>query len=255
MFIDTHSHLYDDKLKNDIENILLRARENKVEKIIVAGCDIPSCEDVIELSKKYPEIYVNIGIYPQYADNYNKNIENRLKELAKNEKVVGIGEIGLDFTYENVSREIQKETLLKQIKLAHELKLPIVLHGRDSYGELVNLLKENKELISYGGTFHCFTGSKELAKEIVKLGFYISVGGVSTFQNSVNVKEMIKTVPLENLILETDSPYLAPVPKRGKINEPSFIPFTAENLAELKGVSKEEIEEITTKNAKRLFNI
>lgn len=251
MFIDTHSHLYDEKFKDNIDKIITNALESKVEKIIVAGTDIESCKQTLHLAEKYDCLYASVGFYPQYVEKYN---EKELINLAKNKKVVAIGEIGIDKTYD-VSLDKQKEVFLKQLRLACELHLPVVIHGRESYGEIVNILKANKELLKFGGTFHCYTGSKELAKEIVKLGFCISVGGVSTFANSTNVKEMIKSLPLENLILETDCPYLAPVPMRGRVNQPAYIPYIAQNLAELKGVSVEKIEEITTKNAKRLFNL
>lgn len=254
MFIDTHCHLYDDKYEN-VDEIVKNAIENGVKKMLVAGCDIPSCKKAIELAEKYPEIYACVGIYPEFAENYDKNTEKTLKEMLKNEKVVAVGEIGLDYTYENVSKEKQKEVLKNQLKLAKEFQKPVVLHGRDCYGELVSILKENKELLSCKGTFHCFTGSRELAKEIIKLGFFISIGGVSTFEKATNVREMTKSVDLDYLILETDSPYLSPHPFRGKINQPANIIYIAKSLADLKGVDLKEIEEKTTKNAKGLFRI
>lgn len=255
MFIDTHCHLYDEKLKGKIKEIVDLAKENGVGRFIVAGCDIPSCREAIKLAEMYDEIYACVGFYPEKANEYDEKAEGQLREMLVHEKVVGVGEIGLDYSYESVSKQRQKEVLLRQIMLANEFKKPVVLHGRDTYGDLFSLLKENKNLINYKGTFHCYTGSFELAKEIIKLGFYISVGGVSTFQNAVNVKEMIKKIDIENIILETDSPYLAPVPMRGKINEPKFIPFIAENLANLKNMTIKDVEEKTTKNAKGLFKI
>ena len=254
MFIDTHCHLYDEGLIENIDQIIENAIGAGVEKMIVAGCDIPSSLQCVELAKKYPQIYACVGFYPEYADKYNEDAEKALKEMAKCEKVVGIGEIGLDYSYQ-VPKEVQIDVLTKQIKLAHELKLPVVLHGRDVYGQLFDILKLNKEFISHGGTFHCYTGSAELAREINKLGFFVSIGGVSTFQNAVKVRQMASEIDLNKVILETDSPYLAPIPMRGKINQPAYIPYIAKNLAELQHVSLEEIEKITTKNAKGLFNI
>lgn len=254
MFIDTHCHLCDEELIDDIDQILENAKKAGVEKVVVAGCDIPSSLQCVELAKKYSEVYACVGFYPEYADGYNDEAERKLIEMAKNEKVVAIGEIGLDWSYD-VPKQTQKEVLLRQIKLADKLKLPVVLHGRDCYGEMFDLLKENKEHLIYGGTFHCYTGSIELAREIGKLGFYISVGGVSTFANAKNVRGMVKELDLDKIILETDSPYLAPVPMRGKINQPAFIPFIAQNLADLKGTSLEEIGNKTTENARRLFGI
>ena len=254
MFIDTHCHLYDEKIVDNIDNILNNAKNNNVEKIIVAGCDEESCQKAVELANKYKEVYACIGVYPQYAETYDKKLEEKFIEMSKSPKVVGIGEIGLDYGYD-ISKEIQKQVFLKQLKLAYSLKLPVVIHGRDAYGDVVEILRENKEYLAYGGTFHCYTGSKELAKEIVKLGFFISVGGVSTFDNARKVKEMVQEVDLKNIILETDSPYLAPAPNRGKLNEPANILHIANNLAYLKCLDLEEIENQTTLNAKGLFRI
>ena len=254
MLIDTHCHLYDEKLAGNYDEILFNAKKNGVEKIIVAGCDEQSCEKAIDLANKYEEVYACVGIYPEYAQSYNEEIEKKLEKLAKNKKVVGIGEIGLDYSVET-DREKQKDVLLKQLKLACKLKLPVVLHGRDAYGDLVELLKANKDLITYGGTFHCYTGSWELAKEIVKLGFFVSVGGVSTFENAKKVREMVEMVDIKNIVLETDSPYLAPTPMRGKINKPAYVKYVAESLAKLKCMDIKEVEEQTSENAKGLFRI
>ena len=252
MLIDTHCHLYDEKFDN-IDEVIERAKLAGVEKIICAACDISTCEQVLSIAEKYDCVYACVGIYPQFADCYSDEVEKKLEEYAKKTKVVGIGEIGLDYGYP-VSREKQKEAFLRQVKLAKKLGLPAVIHARDAYGDAVNILRENKSEIS-SGTFHCYTGSKELAKEIVKLGFYISVGGVSTFQNAKNVKEMAENVPLENIILETDSPYLAPSPMRGKINEPAYVKYVAENLAKIKNIDIKHVEEMTSLNALNLFNL
>ena len=252
MLIDTHCHLYDEKF-DDIDGVIERAKENDVEKIICAGCDIPSCEKVLEIAEKYDCVYACVGIYPQFIDCYDDEVEEKLEDMAKHSKVVGIGEIGIDYGYET-SREKQKEAFLRQIRLAKKLGLPVVIHARDAYGDAVNFLKDNKSDI-FTGTFHCFTGSKELAKEIVKLGFFISIGGVSTFDNAKNVKEMVASVPLENLILETDSPYLSPSPMRGKINEPSYVKYVAQGLAKIKNIDEKLVEKITTENAFNLFNL
>ena len=251
MFIDTHCHLYDKKIEN-IAEVVKRAEENNVKKMIVAGIDLSSSQEAVNLAKQYSSVFANVGIYPESALDVDEKLLNNLYDLAQYEKVVGIGEIGLDYNYE-VDRKIQQNALLKQIELAFSLKKPFVLHGRDAYGDAVNLLKQNKNLLAYGGTFHCYTGSRELAKEIIKLDLHISVGGVSTFSNAKNVQEMICYVPTENILLETDAPYLAPTPMRGKVNEPSFIPYIAQNLARLKCCEISEIEEKTTKNAEKLF--
>lgn len=255
MFVDTHAHLTDERFKGEEKEILEKCRTANVLKIITSGFDYVSSQKALEFAQYYDEVYASIGVYPENIYEFDKQIENNFAQMAQNKKVVAIGEIGLQYTDNMPPREKQKEIFLKQLELAYELKLPIVIHCRDAYGDMIDLLKRNKNLLEYSGTFHCYGGSKEIAKESLKLGFYISVGGVSTFKNASNLKETIKSLPLENLILETDCPYLAPDPFRGRRNDPSLIPIIAKNLAQLKDVSIEEIEEKTTQNARRLFNL
>lgn len=255
MFVDTHAHLTDERFKGEEKEILEKCRTANVLKIITSGFDYDSSQKALEFAQNYDEVYASIGMYPENIYEFDKQIENNFAQMAQNKKVVAIGEIGLQYTDNMPPREKQKEIFLKQLELAYELKLPIVIHCRDAYGDMIDLLKRNKNLLEYSGTFHCYGGSKEIAKEILKLGFYISVGGVSTFKNASNLKETIKSLPLENFILETDCPYLAPDPFRGRRNDPSLIPIIAKNLAQLKDVSIEEIEEKTTQNARRLFNL
>lgn len=255
MFVDTHAHLTDERFKGEEKEILEKCRTANVLKIITSGFDYDSSQKALEFAQNYDEVYASIGVYPENIYEFDKQIENNFAQMAQNKKVVAIGEIGLQYTDNMPPREKQKEIFLKQLELAYELKLPIVIHCRDAYGDMIDLLKRNKNLLEYSGTFHCYGGSKEIAKESLKLGFYISVGGVSTFKNASNLKETIKSLPLENLILETDCPYLTPDPFRGRRNDPSLIPIIAKNLAQLKDVSIEEIEEKTTQNARRLFNL
>ena len=255
MFVDTHAHLNDEAFKGEEEEIIKLSNELGVEFIINSGYNLPSSLDFIYLAEKHQGLYCSIGVYPENILEFDEDTENRLKILAQNKKVVAIGEIGLQYTDDCPDKESQKHGFIKQLKLANELKLPIVIHCRDAYGDMVELLKENKELLSNGGTFHCFSGSSEIAKEILKLGFYISVGGVSTFKNADRLRTVLDNVPLERILLETDCPYLAPHPYRGKRNSPAFIPTIAENLAKLKNVSVEEVAKVTTDNARRLFKI
>ncbi len=255
MYIDTHAHLTDKIFEGQINDILSEAKQSKVEKIITSGFDLNSSKEALDLAKKYDNIYCSIGVYPENIYDYNEQIENQLKKLSQNKKVVAIGEIGLQYTENMPEHEKQKEVFLRQIKLAKDCKLPVVLHCREAYGDMISLLKKNKDLLTFGGTFHCFSGSYEIAKEAIKLGLYISVGGVSTFKNAQNVKNMLKNIPLENIILETDCPYLIPHPYRGKVNKPSYIPLIAENLAIIKGCNIEQVENITTQNANNLFKI
>ncbi len=253
MLIDTHAHLTDEAFSGSVDEIISKAKDCTVTKIITSGFDYSSSVEAVKFAEKYQGVYASIGDYPENIYEYNEEIENKLETLAKHDKVVAIGEIGLQYTDGMPDREKQKEIFLKQVALANRCHLPIVIHCRDAYGDMIELLKKNKNLLSHGGTFHCFSGSYEIAREALKLGFYISVGGVSTFKNATSLKETLKKLPLERLILETDCPYLAPHPYRGKLNMPSFVPTIAANLAEIKGVSVEEIAEKTTQNAEKLF--
>jgi len=255
MLIDTHAHLTDKAFSQDREEVLCNARKNDVEKIISSGYNLSSSIEELSFAKKHDNVFVSIGVYPAYAEEYDDKIEEELIKLAKDEKVVAIGEIGLQYTEGMPEKSVQKEVFVRQIKLANKLKLPIVIHCREAFGDLMQILNENKEYLTYGGTLHCFTGSKEIAKELIKLGFFISLGGVSTFKNATKLKETVKEIPLENIILETDCPYLTPHPYRSQKNQPSQILTIAENLALLKGEELSLVKEKTTQNARRLFNI
>lgn len=255
MFIDTHAHLNDEAFKGEEEEIIKLSKEMEVEIIINSGYNLPSSFDALSLAEKHEGLFVSAGIYPENIEELNDETFSKLYTLAQNEKVVAIGEIGLQYTENCPNREKQKEGFIKQLKLAFDLKKPIVIHCRDAYGDMIKLLKENKQYLTYGGTFHCFCGSKEIAKETLKLGLFISVGGVSTFKNAEKLRDSLSVVPLDKILLETDCPYLTPHPFRGKRNNPSFIPTIAENLAKLKNISVEEVARVTSENARRLFNI
>ncbi len=254
MLIDTHAHLTDKAYSQDREEVISACQKEGI-KVITSGYDIPSSIDAISLAEKNSNIFASIGIYPEFAQNCDKNAIKTLKNLAKSPKVVAIGEIGLQYTENMPEKEIQKNAFIWQMELANELNLPIVIHCRDAYGDIIQVLKEHKNLLTYGGTFHCFSGSLEIAKEAIKLGLHISVGGVSTFKNAVKLQEAIKQIPLEKILLETDCPYLTPHPFRGKRNLPTMTAVTAEHLASLKGVAKEEVERVSEENARRLFKI
>ncbi len=254
MLIDTHAHLTDKAYSQDREEVIFACQKEGI-KIITSGYDIPSSIEAISLAEKHENIFASIGIYPEFAQSCDENAIKTLKNLAKSPKVVAIGEIGLQYTENMPEKETQKKSFTKQLELAFQLNLPIVVHCRDAYGDIIQILKENKNLLACGGTFHCFSGSLEIAKEAIKLGFHISVGGVSTFKNAVKLQEAIRQIPLEKILLETDCPYLTPHPFRGKRNAPNMTEVTAENLAVLKGVPKEEVERVTEENARRLFKI
>jgi len=253
MFIDTHAHLNDDAFQGEEEKIIKLSMDMGVEKIINSGYDIPSSLQSIKLAEENENVYASIGIYPENIEQLDGATLKKLQELAKYKKVVAIGEIGLQYTEGSADKNKQKEGFVKQLQLAYEIQKPVVIHCRDAYGDMIEILKENKHLLKFSGTFHCYGGSEEIAKEAIKLGFYISVGGVSTFKNAERLKNVIQSIPLERILLETDCPYLTPHPYRGKRNSPAFIPTIAENLAKIKGVSVEDIGKITTQNAKRLF--
>ena len=255
MFVDTHAHLTGEQFVGDVENILEKAKDVGVEKIITSGFDVSSSQIAVQFAEKHDGVFASIGVYPCECDKVEKDYIENLRELAKSKKVVAIGEIGLEKREGAPDLESQKKCFLEQIKLAYEVQKPIVIHCREAIGDMLNFLREHKDLLKFGGTFHCFGGSKEVAREILDLGFHISLGGVSTFKNAHAVKEAILTVPLEKILLETDCPYLAPEPFRGKRNDPSFLPYIAENIAKIKGISVEEVGKVTSENARRLFGI
>lgn len=255
MFVDTHAHLTDKQFSQDIEDVLTSAEELGVKYVVTSGFDLRSSLMAVEFAINHKNVFASIGIYPEYAETLNDGALKELKALASNKKVVAIGEIGLQFTDGLDNKAAQETAFIKQLELAYEIKKPIIIHCRDAMGKMIELLKENKDKLVYGGTMHCFNGSKESAIEILKLGLNISVGGVSTFKNASNLKEVLKAVPIEKMLLETDCPYLAPSPYRGKRNSPFYIPTIAENLAMLKNLSVEKVAEITSKNALNLFKL
>ena len=253
MFIDTHAHLTDKLFEKDLDKVLSYSKDLGVDIVITSGFDIASSLKAVELAKKYKNVFASVGIYPEYAEEADNDGLAKLEEMAQEEKVVAIGEIGMQFTQGALEKEIQKKAFLMQLELAHKLKKPVVIHCRDAMGCMIETLNQNKNLLEFGGTMHCFSGNKESACQLIKLGLNISVGGVSTFKNAQSLKETLLMVPLNKILLETDCPYLTPHPFRGKRNSPEFIPTIAENLAKLKGISVEEVAVQTSLNAQKLF--
>lgn len=240
--IDTHAHI--DMLEDfDISG---------VGKVVVPSVEVSTMEKVVAMSE-YPNVYSMIGIYPSEAKTYNKEIENKMIELAQNPKVVAVGEIGLDYYWDKSFVELQKEVFIKQIELANNLNLPIVVHDREAHKDCFDILKKHNKNSKI--LLHCFSGSVEFMRECVKEGWYIAIGGVVTFKNAVKMKEVAKEVPLDKLVLETDSPYLTPVPFRGKENKPAYVKYVAEEIAKLRGVDINKIIVVTTKNAEEFFGI
>ena len=253
MFVDVHAHIIDEKYEKPIE-VVERAKFFGVEKIICASSSYETSLKSSDFVCGKDGLYCTIGVHPEDCENFDE-IAEKLEQLAKKEKVVAIGEIGLDYHYENYNKGKQQYVFEKQILLADKLGLPIVIHSRDAMADTMQILKRNKDKLKHGGIFHCYSGSVEEAKEILKLGFSFSFGGVCTFKNARKAVEVIEFLPIENIMLETDCPYLAPVPHRGEVNEPKYIPLIAEKIAEIKGLNLNEVANITTKNAERVFKI
>lgn len=255
MLFDSHAHLNDERFDEDREELISSLQEKGLDLVVNPGACIATSISSIELAKKYDFIYAAVGVHPHDVGELDDTAIDTLKKLAtENEKVVAIGEIGLDYYYDNSPREVQKEWFIKQIELANELKLPIIIHDRDAHGDTFEIIKKYKSP-DIGCVLHCYSGNVELAREYVKMGCYISLSGTVTFKNNKKTKEVAREIPLDRLFIETDSPYMAPTPHRGKRNDPSLVQFVADTIAIEKGVSYETVCEATKENAKRFFNI
>ncbi|MGE6632335.1 TatD family hydrolase [Bacillus sp. NPDC077027] len=254
MLFDTHAHLNAEQYKEDLEQVIQRAQEEQVEKIVVVGFDRPTINRAMELIEEYDFLYAAIGWHPVDAIDMTDEDLAWIKELSAHEKVVAIGEMGLDYYWDKSPKEVQKDVFRRQIALAKEVNLPIIIHNREATEDVVTILKE-EGAAEVGGIMHCFTGSLEVAKECMKMNFYISFGGPVTFKNAKKPKEVVKEIPRDRLLIETDCPYLSPTPFRGKRNEPSYVKYIAEQIAELREISFEELAELTTENAKKVFRI
>ena len=250
--IDTHSHI------NMIEGLSLNeviqnAQNNGVSKIILPSAYPKDIDIVFDIVNKYDNVYGLLGVHPTEVKDWSDDLIDKIKEYSANPKIVGIGEIGLDYYWDKSFNDLQKEIFIKQIKLANELNLPISIHDREAHKDTFDILKKynnGSKII-----MHCFSGSVEFAKECIKEGWYLALGGVVTFRNAIKMKEVAIDIPLEKLLLETDAPYLTPVPFRGKENQPAYTKFVAEEIAKLRNMSFEEIDKITTENSQRVFNI
>lgn len=253
MIFDSHAHYDDEQFNDDREKVIKEIQEKGVIGVLNCGSDLRGTNMSFELANKYDFVYAAVGIHPSYADIVDENLIEHLKEMCKNPKVKAIGEIGLDYYWdENPDKEIQKKAFRMQMELAKELKMPVVIHDRDAHKDTLDIMKEYPEV---KGVVHCFSGSVEFAKECLKLGYYIGVTGVVTFKNAKVVKEVVKNVPMDRLLVETDCPYMAPTPHRGERNQSNFIEFMIKQIMELKNLSQEEVENNTIKNTKTLFNI
>lgn len=255
-YFDSHSHYNDEKFKEDYNNILNEIYKSGVTIIINAGADVETSKRTIEMAKKYPYMYSTVGISPNDIKNSKEEIDEELeiiKELTNNEKIVAIGEIGLDYYWNKENKELQKYAFIEQIKIANEVNLPIQIHTREAVNDTIEILK--KEVPKQGIIFHCCPLNRELVKEGLKLGVYISLSGTVTFKNSKNADEIIKMIPLEKMLIETDSPYLAPEPNRGTRNDSRNLKYIVEKIANVREIREEEIAKITYENAKKIFRI
>lgn len=248
---DTHSHYDDEKFNPDREMLLSNLQSQGVSNVVSCGCDIETTQFNYDLAQKYDFMYFAAGFHPECLEGATLEDLEIIKKFAQNKKCVAIGEIGLDYHWMSSTKEVQKEFFTSQIELAASLDLPVIVHDREAHGDTLDILKATKPK----GVVHCFSGSKEMAREIIKLGMYIGLNGVVTFNNARKSLEVVKDIPLDRLVLETDCPYLAPVPHRGKRNDSSLIPFIAEKIATLLDMDAQELLNITNENAKKLYNL
>jgi TatD DNase family protein len=250
--IDTHTHInYLEKITP--EESVQNAASNGVEILLVPSASPEDIDNVPELVKKFDNVYGMLGVHPEDAEKWTDDILDKIREYSKSEKIVAIGEIGLDYYWDKEHKDIQKDIFIKQVKIANELNLPISVHDRDAHKDTFDILKEHNKTSKV--VLHCFSGSVEFARECLKEGWYIAIGGVVTFKSAYKMQEVAKAVPLDRLLLETDAPYLTPVPFRGKENQPAYVKYVAMEIAKLREIPYEEVAEATTKNAKFVFNL
>lgn len=253
MIFESHAHYDSGKFAEDREELLLSMQENGIGTILNVGATWNSVKNVMELADRYPFVYAALGLHPDEVGDFNEERFAILKAECQKEKVVAVGEIGLDYYWDHESHELQKKWFLRQLELARELELPVIIHSRDAAEDTMKMMKEHA--VGLRGVIHCFSYSKEMAEEYVKMGFHIGVGGVVTFKNGKKLKEVVEAIPLERILLETDCPYLAPEPYRGKRNSSLYLPQIAQAIADIKGVTYEEVVTQTEQNAKILFGV
>lgn len=252
MIFDTHTHYDDEAFEEDRDELLLTLQKNRVHRVINVGASLDTTTSTIALAEKYSFIYAAAGVHPEGTLELKEENFAILKEQCRHPKVVAVGEIGLDYYWEEVNRGTQRYWFRRQLRLAKEEKLPVIIHSREAAKETVDIMKEEHSA-SIGGVIHCYSYSKELARSFLEMGFYFGIGGVLTFKNGKKLKEAVSYLPMESILLETDCPYLAPVPFRGKRNSSLYLPQVVEEIASIKGIDAEEVERITTENAYKLF--
>lgn len=253
MLIDTHTHIDLDDFKDCFDEVLKTALDYDVKKVIIPGVEPSGFERILSLCNVHEEIYGAVGVHPEEVNAYDDNTDDLIRDYLKYNKIVAVGEIGLDYYWDKSQIELQKKIFERQILLAKEAVKPVLVHDREAHQDSFEILKKTKAA-DVGVVMHCFSGSPEFAMECVREGFYIALGGVVTFKNSKKTKEVAKVVPLDRLLLETDAPYMAPVPFRGKQNQPAYVKYVAQEIAQLRGIDFEQVAEATTNNAKELFS-
>lgn len=254
MIFESHAHYDDEKFDEDRDSLLSSMPKNGIEYIVNVGANLATTKRTIELTEKYPFIYGAVGVHPSDTAELNEENFAWLKKQCALQKVVAVGEIGLDYYWDEPERDIQKKWFRRQLALASEEKLPVIIHSREAAKDTLEIMKE-MECEKIGGVVHCFSYSKEIAREVLEMGFYLGIGGVVTFQNAKAIKEVVAYAPLDRILLETDSPYLAPTPHRGKRNTSLYIPLIAEEIARIKEIEYEEVISVTNNNAKEMFRI
>lgn len=253
MIFDTHAHYDDQQFDDDRYELLNELPNLGVGTIVNVGASLEGCQRAMELAKKYPYVYAAVGVHPDEVGELNEERFHMLERWCREEKVVAVGEIGLDYYWDEEPREVQKEWFIRQLDLARKMNLPVNIHSRDASEDTFRILKEYAE--GQKGIIHCYSGSKEMAAEYVKLGFYIGVGGVVTFKNGKKLKTVVETIPLESIVLETDCPYLAPEPYRGKRNNSSYIRYVADEIGRLKEITSDEVIKQTEMNARKVYGL
>ena len=252
MLFDTHAHMNDPAFDEDREAILLGLKDKGVEWMMNVGCCLESSRDCVAMAERYPFVFASVGTHPDSADEVDDAVLEEYRKLCKHEKVMAVGEIGLDYYYETIPRDVQQRAFRLQMELAKELGMPVIVHERNAHEDGMKIVKEFKGV---AGVFHCYSGSAEMARQLVDLGWYIGFTGVLTFKNARKAVETAQQIPLDRIVLETDCPFMAPDPFRGKRNDPGYLWRMAEKLAEIRGIGLEEVHRATTENAKRLYRI
>lgn len=254
MIFDTHAHYDDEAFDEDREELLAGLFTHGIEAVTNVAASMKSAKTTLALAEKYPCIYGAIGVHPNETAKLEEDDMRWLTEQSSNKKVVAIGEIGLDYYWDEPEREIQKKWFIRQLDLARQVKLPIIIHSRDAAKDTLDIMKAEADR-ELSGVIHCFSYGKEMAREYLNMGYYLGIGGVVTFKNARKVKEVVEYMPMEQLVLETDCPYLAPVPNRGKRNSSLNLPYVIQEISAIKGISEEKVIEITNHNAKKMYNL